>query len=203
MTALIPVILCGGSGTRLWPLSRESEPKQFLALNGPTTLLQQALQRLDDLPAPLPVAQPPLLVANQEHRFLVATQVQAANKEGATLVLEPAGRNTAPALTLAALQALKRAPDGAASGNPVLMVMPADHVLQDRARFQAALARAWPLALAGGVVTFGIVPNRPETGYGYIQKGESAGGKAFVVAGFREKPDLGTAQALLASGDYL
>lgn len=203
MTALIPVILCGGSGTRLWPLSRESEPKQFLALGGTTTLLQQALQRLDDLPAPLPVAQSPLLVANQEHRFLVAAQVQAANKAGTTLVLEPAGRNTAPALTLAALQALKRAPDGAASGNPVLMVMPADHVLQDRARFQAALARAWPLALAGGVVTFGIVPNRPETGYGYIQKGESAGGKAFVVAGFREKPDLGTAQAMLASGDYL
>lgn len=202
MTDLIPVILCGGSGTRLWPLSRESEPKQFLTLHGTTTLLQQALHRLDDLPAPLPVARPPLLVANHEHRFLIAAQAQATEKSSATLVLEPAGRNTAPALTLAALQSVKNTGDQG-TNNPVLMVMPADHVLQQRQPFQAALARAWPLALAGGVVTFGIVPNRAETGYGYIHKGLSVGDDAFVVAEFCEKPNLATAQGFLASGEYL
>ncbi len=204
MVKLFPVILCGGSGTRLWPLSRESQPKQFLALNGTLSLLQQTLQRLDSLPAPLPAAQPPLLVANHEHRFLVAAQVHAIRQNFSGLVLEPVGRNTAPALTLAALQALHNTTQEAASnGDPVLMVMPADHALQDLKQFHIALARAWPLALAGGIVTFGIVPHRPETGYGYIHCGAATGEGSFAVQNFLEKPDLSNAQTLVTGGQHL
>ncbi|MFW9595143.1 MAG: mannose-1-phosphate guanylyltransferase/mannose-6-phosphate isomerase [Macromonas sp.] len=205
MNELIPVILCGGSGTRLWPLSRETQPKQFLALNGGAlSLLQQTLQRLDFLPDPLPTAQPPLLVANHEHRFLVAAQVHATKRHLSGLLLEPVGRNTAPALTLAALQATHNPAQGATSNkNPVLMVMPADHVLQDLTQFHTALAQAWPLALAGGIVTFGIVPHRPETGYGYIHRGSATGEGSFTVKNFLEKPNLPNAQALIAGGQHL
>lgn len=205
MIPLIPVVLCGGSGTRLWPLSRESEPKQFLSLHGDTSLLQQALLRLQGLPAPLPAAAPPLLVANREHRFLVATQVETLlPQQGATVVLEPMGRNTAPALTLAALQAVTDAQAAGATESPVMMVMPADHVLLDTARFHAAVAKAWPLALAGKVVTFGICPDRPETGYGYIHRGCTAAVEGvYAVKSFREKPDAAAARQMLESGEYL
>ena len=179
---LLPVILCGGSGTRLWPLSRETYPKQFLALNGNgVSMLQDTARRLDGLTPAIPKA-PPLVVCNGDHRFLAAQQLQEAGVDGAQLVLEPMGRNTAPALTLAAL-----------TGNPeaVLLAMPADHVIGNAARLNHAVEAAWPLARDGAMVTFGIVANRPETGYGYIQKAQAIeGGGAFGIRSIAEKPSL-------------
>jgi mannose-1-phosphate guanylyltransferase/mannose-6-phosphate isomerase len=191
---LLPVILSGGSGTRLWPLSREQYPKQLLPLVGDDSLLQATVRRLDGLAE---VADP-LLVCNEEHRFVVAEQVRLLGRKGSVL-LEPVGRNTAPALTLAALWALGRGVD------PVLVVMPADHVILDGEAFRGAVARAAALAEAGQAVTFGITPNCPETGYGYIQQGKALAGEsgAFALARFVEKPDRATAQGYLDSGDYL
>lgn len=191
---LLPVILSGGSGTRLWPLSREQYPKQLLPLVGADSLLQATVRRLDGLAE---VADP-LLVCNEEHRFVVAEQVRLLGRAGSVL-LEPVGRNTAPALTLAALWALGRGMD------PVLVVMPADHVIVDDDTFRAAVGRAAVLAEAGHAVTFGITPDCPETGYGYLQKGKAQTGDsgAFVLARFVEKPDRVTAQGYLDSGDYL
>lgn len=185
-----PVILSGGSGTRLWPLSREHYPKQLLCLtaSGSDTLLQQTIKRLDGL---ADVA-PPLLVCNDEHRFLVAEQLRETGREPEAIVLEPVGRNTAPALTLAAL-ALSRS-----DADALLLVMPADHVIADVAAFHDAVTRALTLARQGMLVTFGIVPSTAETGYGYIRRGDGD-----RVAEFVEKPDLATAQKYVQSGEYL
>lgn len=196
---LQPVILCGGSGTRLWPLSREQYPKQLLKLCGDHTMLQATALRLQRMPLQDgDCLLPPLLVGNEEYRFLIAQQLQAVGVAHAPLLLEPCGRNTAPALTLAALRAIA---DGS---DPVLVVMPADHIIQDEAAFCAAVGDAVSIARDGKLVTFGICPSAPETGYGYIRLGESiAGGKGNLVAEFVEKPDRVTAEAYLASGNYL
>lgn len=197
MTTLIPVILCGGSGTRMWPLSRESYPKQFLSLTGSHTMLQDTALRLQGLPEAAGLSLVPILVCNTEHRFLAASQLAAVQVNQPRIVLEPVGRNTAPALTLAALQATEGGED------PVLLAMPADHVVSDRAALHATVMQALPVAQAGAMVTFGIVADRPETGYGYIQRGQPQGQGAWQIASFAEKPDLATAQRYLDSGDYL
>ncbi|UCV29964.1 mannose-1-phosphate guanylyltransferase/mannose-6-phosphate isomerase [Ferribacterium limneticum] len=193
-TSLLPVILSGGSGSRLWPLSREQYPKQLLPLVGGESMLQLTVCRLDGLPG----IQPPLLVCNENHRFAVAEQLRQEGKQG-QIVLEPLGRNTAPALTLAALLARRDDAD------PVMVVMPADHVILDEPRFREAVACAVTLAESGQAVTFGIAPDAPETGYGYIQVGEAvaAPGRAFVLSRFVEKPNRATAESYLDSGDYL
>lgn len=192
---LAPVILCGGSGTRLWPLSREHYPKQFLALGqGGHSMLQDTATRLNGVSGAIARAAP-IVVCNAEHRFLAAQQLQEVGVEGARIVLEPVGRNTAPALTLAAL---------VAEPNAVLLAMPADHVFTRPEELQRAIEAAWPLAVDGVMVTFGITPSRPETGYGYIEKAAPvAAGAAFGIASFTEKPDAERAQSYLASGQYL
>jgi mannose-1-phosphate guanylyltransferase / mannose-6-phosphate isomerase len=190
-----PVVLSGGSGTRLWPLSREKYPKQLLPLLGEDSLLQATLRRVQGT-AGLDVA-PPLVVCNEEYRFVVAEQLRLLNMSG-RLVLEPFGRNTAPALAVAALAAMKNEAD------PILLVMPADHVILDVPAFQAAVVSGASLASEGAVVTFGITPDAPETGYGYIQSGPAQGlaGDARRIARFVEKPDLATAESYLSEGDY-
>jgi len=185
---LQPVILSGGSGTRLWPLSRELYPKQLLCLAGDNTLLQQTVARLDGLEG----VSAPMVVCNEEHRFLVAEQLREMNVTATDIILEPVGRNTAPALTLAALAATSGGDD------PLLLVMPADHVIRDVEAFQSAVRRAIELAEQGQLVTFGIVPQSPETGYGYIRCGQGV-----EVAAFVEKPDAETAASYVQSGDYL
>lgn len=198
---IYPVVLSGGSGTRLWPLSREHYPKQLLALVGERTMLQQTLGRLDNLPD----IQPPLVVSNEEHRFLVAEQLRQLNKLPQAIILEPVGRNTAPALTLAALALKKNDPDA------VMLVMPADHIIQDNHAFQLAVAQGARLAAQNQLVTFGVVPTGPETGYGYIRKGAAldvqvAGNSdatAFRVSAFVEKPDQAKAKQYIDSGEYL
>ncbi|MBV6409079.1 MAG: Alginate biosynthesis protein AlgA [Rhodocyclaceae bacterium] len=188
-----PVILSGGSGTRLWPLSREQHPKQLLPLTGELSLLQDTARRLDGFAAGKVAA--PLVVCNEEYRFITAEQLRLAGRPAAMLILEPAGRNTAPALALAALAV--RAED------PVLLVMPADHVVTDRAAFQRAMAEGAAQAAQGAVVAFGIVPDRAETGYGYLRAGAAAGeGGARRLEAFVEKPDRATAEQYVASGRY-
>ncbi len=194
---LQPVILCGGSGARLWPMSREHYPKQLLKLTGEHTMLQATALRLGD------VATPPILVGNEEYRFLIAEQLRQVGIPHATLLLEPCGRNTAPALTLAALAATAASAARAGDADPVLVVMPADHVIQDETAFREAIMRGAQLAERGLLVTFGITPDAPETGYGYIRIGQPLEAGAHQVDRFVEKPDLATAQAYLASGDYL
>ncbi len=193
-----PLILCGGSGTRMWPLSREQFPKQLLSLAGDLSMLQATVQRLNDLPrVALDALKAPILIGNEEYRFLMAEQLRQIGVRHGGMVLEPCGRNTAPALTLGALLAR------AGGDDPVLVIMPADHVIQDEAAFRDAVAVALPLADAGRLVTFGICPRAPETGYGYICVGDSLGEGASLVAQFVEKPDQATAQAYLDSGRYL
>jgi mannose-1-phosphate guanylyltransferase / mannose-6-phosphate isomerase len=190
MTTLItPVILSGGSGTRLWPLSRELYPKQLLPLVGDRTMLQETVHRLIGLGAGQP-----LIVCNEAHRFLVAEQLRQQKIAPQAIILEPAGRNTAPAIALAALKA---APDA------LLLVLPADHVISDVAAFHAAIRTATPAATRGKLVTFGIVPTGPETGYGYIRQ-EPGAGEAGVhrIAQFVEKPDAVRAAQFLAAGGY-
>ncbi len=189
-----PVIMAGGSGTRLWPLSRAGYPKQFLVLEGNTSLFQQAAQRLAGLSAADRQALPPLIVGNEEHRFLVLDQLRELRLEPDAVLLEPLGRNTAPALTLAALQALEGGRD------PVLVVTPADQTIGDAAAFHGALGQAVQQAAEGAVVILGITPDRPETGYGYIRT--QADGEALAVAQFVEKPDLATAEGYLREGGY-
>jgi len=192
-----PVVLSGGSGTRLWPLSREKYPKQLLSLIGEDSLLQATVRRVLGMPDAALAA--PMVVCNEEYRFVIAEQLRLLGLSG-TVVLEPCGRNTAPALTLAALAAIKNAAD------PVLLVMPADHVITDVSTFQKVVSQGAALAANGAVVTFGITPDAPETGYGYIQAGAAYaaanGVGARVIARFVEKPNLATAQAYLDEGSY-
>jgi mannose-1-phosphate guanylyltransferase/mannose-6-phosphate isomerase len=190
---IYPVILTGGAGSRLWPLSREHYPKPLLPLIGKHTLLQETALRLTGLPG----AMPPVFVCNEEHRFLVAEQVQSVGLTSGAILLEPEGRNTAPALTIAALYLLEKDPDA------VMVVMPADHVIPDKAVFTAAVVQGVALASAGQLVTYGIVPHHAETGYGYICRGEPIeGGSAYRVKRFVEKPDAATAQGYVDSGEY-
>ena len=189
---LTPVLLCGGVGSRLWPVSRELHPKQFLPLVGELSMLQATLARTDGL-----TAAPPVVVCNEEHRFMVAEQLRQVDLEPGALLLEPQGRNTAPAVALAALRELARDPDA------LLLVLPADHLIRDVAAFTRAVSVALPLAREGRLVTFGVVPTHPETGYGYVRCGASLGDDSFALDSFVEKPDLETAQAYLESGSYL
>lgn len=201
--SLQPVILSGGSGTRLWPLSRELYPKQLLPLASDNTMLQETLSRVyhetEQAAGFNSVSQvnPPIIVCNNEHRFLIAEQARQIGINEAKIILEPVGRNTAPALTLAAL---------CSDPDAVLLVMPADHVINDIGQFRAACDTAYELAQAGRLVTFGIVPQRPETGYGYIKCGgqlTSVAQKAYGLEQFVEKPDMETATQYLDSGSYL
>lgn len=207
---IIPVVLSGGAGTRLWPLSRELYPKQLLPLTGERTMLQETVTRLQGLDA----LGAPLVVCNENHRFLVAAQLNAINVKPSAIVLEPVGRNTAPAVAVAALLARAEGED------PILLVLPADHVIADSAALRDVVQSGASLADSGSLLTFGIVPDKPETGYGYIradracpqpvvnsqsQKDDNPGpnaATAFTVAEFVEKPDSATAQKYLASGDY-
>jgi mannose-1-phosphate guanylyltransferase / mannose-6-phosphate isomerase len=197
-----PVILSGGSGTRLWPLSREKYPKQLLALVGEDSLLQATVRRVQGLER-AQVA-PPMVVCSEEYRFVVAEQLRLMGQAG-SIVLEPVGRNTAPALTIAALNAVT------AGDDPVLLVMPSDHVITDAQAFREAVRAGADLAASGTVVTFGITPDAPETGYGYIQAGpiweqpapsSAARNSARRISRFVEKPDLKTAQAYLDDGSF-
>ncbi len=188
---IYPVILTGGAGSRLWPASREHYPKPLLPLFGDRTLLQETSLRLDGIPTANP-----LYICNEEHRFLLAEQVQSIGLKPEAIILEPEGRNTAPALTVAALMLEKADPES------VMVVMPADHVIPDREQFQTAVSRGVELAMDGYLVTYGVVPAYPETGYGYIRQGKSLGNGA-VVDRFVEKPDQATAKKYVDSGDYL
>lgn len=193
-----PVVLSGGSGTRLWPLSREQYPKQLLPLFGERTMLQATATRLDGGPE-LNISRP-IVVSNEEYRFIVAEQLRQVNRSADAIILEPVGRNTAPAMTLAALFALSQ------GGDPILVVMPADHVITDEGAFRSAVAVAAQRAARGMLVTFGIEPTGPETGYGYIRRGsEITDGlpeRSFALSRFVEKPDLQTAQKYLESDEY-
>ena len=186
MKKLIPVVMAGGSGTRLWPISRSKHPKQFLSLAGDATMLQETVKRLTGLDTSSPT-----VICNEENRFFVAEQLRAIDKLG-SILLEPVGRNTAPAIALAALNA---------NSEDILLVLAADHVIADQAAFTNAVKSALPAAGEGQLVTFGIVPGEPHTGYGYIRRGAevSAG---FAVDEFVEKPDLETAKTYLDSGEY-
>jgi mannose-1-phosphate guanylyltransferase/mannose-6-phosphate isomerase len=192
-----PVILCGGSGTRLWPLSRAGFPKQFLVLSGTTSLFQQAVERVNGIASGDISVGETLVVTGEEHRFIALEQLREISSVSAKLLLEPEGKNTAPALTLAALQALK---DG---GDPVLVVTPADQTVKNTEAFIRAMQTAVKVADAGSIAILGIKPTGPETGFGYIkQSGAASDLGDFNVAKFVEKPDLETAQAYLDSGDY-
>lgn len=189
-TQVWPVVMAGGSGTRLWPLSRSGFPKQFLVLSGNTSLFQQAVSRLQGLADEGIAVAAPVVVGNEEHRFLVLDQLRELNAEPSAVLLEPMGRNTAPAVTLAALQA------EAAGSDPVLVVTPADQTVTDGAAFTASLRNAVRAAAGGAITILGITPDKPETGYGYIR---ADGAK---VAQFVEKPDAATAKKYLAAGGY-
>jgi mannose-1-phosphate guanylyltransferase/mannose-6-phosphate isomerase len=193
--AVQPVIMAGGSGTRLWPLSRSGFPKQFLVLSGNTSLFQQAAARVQGLRGPQVDVAAPVIVGNEEHRFLVLDQLRELKLDPAAVLLEPVGRNTAPALTLAALQGLE------AGADPVLVVISSDQTVTDEAAFIAATQRAVHAAAQGAITILGITPDRPETGYGYIHATDSPAGER-QVAKFVEKPDLQTAEGYLAAGGY-
>ena len=189
---ILPVIMSGGSGSRLWPLSRKKHPKQFLSLVSKNTMLQDTVLRLTGLHC-----EQPTIICNEGHRFVVAEQLDAINQLGGDIILEPQGRNTAPAIALAAINAIEKGDD------PYLLVLAADHVIQDVPAFQNTVLKALANAEQGKLVTFGIVPTQPETGYGYIKSGAVTGKEGgFEVEEFVEKPDLATAEKYLASGDY-
>ena len=194
--ALLPVIMAGGSGTRLWPLSRALYPKQFLVLQGNQSLFQQAHLRLQALGADDIEVSKPCVVGNEEHRFLVLDQLRELKGEPSSLLLEPVGRNTAPAVTLAALQATA---DGA---DPILVVTPADQTVTNEAAYTAALQVAVRAAANGDIVILGITPDRPETGFGYIRTSAADAQGARAVAAFVEKPNLETAKSYVADGGY-
>ncbi|MBT4518414.1 MAG: mannose-1-phosphate guanylyltransferase/mannose-6-phosphate isomerase, partial [Halieaceae bacterium] len=189
---LKPVLLSGGVGSRLWPVSREAHPKQFLPLVGELSLLQETLQRTSGLEASAPI-----VVCNEGHRFMVAEQLRQINLGTDGLILEPEGRNTAPAVALAALHSLVNDADA------VLLVLPADHVIQNVEAFVMAVTKAMPVAQRGQLVTFGVVPTSPEVGYGYINCGEQQDAGLYALQRFVEKPDQDTARSYLESGDYL
>jgi mannose-1-phosphate guanylyltransferase / mannose-6-phosphate isomerase len=188
---MTPVILSGGSGTRLWPLSRGQYPKQFLPLTSEHTMLQETMLRLSGLGG----LKNPIAVCNEDHRFMMAEQLWEIGVKPAAIILEPVGKNTAPAVAIAALSA--------ASEDEVLLVLPADHVITDIEPFHSAIVQAEILAKQGCLVTFGIVPTHPETGYGYIMRDSVQQGGAYKVSAFVEKPDLASAKNYLKSGDYL
>lgn len=191
---IVPVLLAGGSGTRLWPMSRGMYPKQFLPLAGEQTMLQATARRAEALAD----VGAPMVICGDDHRFIVAEQLRAGGRgDGVQIVLEPCGRNTAPAAAVAATLAADQH-----GRDTVLMLMAADHVIADTGAFAAAAAKAAALAADGHLVTFGVTPTRAETGYGYIQTG-AAVGEGFKVATFREKPDAETAQQYVDSGDFL
>ena len=189
---IIPIIMAGGSGTRLWPLSRSLYPKQFLSLTNENSLLQETLKRLDGLNC-----LPPVIVSNNEHRFIVAEQLRQFGVDDFQIILEPVGRNTAPAVALAALKALEL------HGDHHMLVLAADHAIQDIEAFHAAVLAAEQESVDNKLVTFGIVPTKPETGYGYIKKGEQVKNSVFKVNSFVEKPDLETAKNYLEQKCYL
>ena len=191
LVTIIPTLLSGGSGTRLWPLSREEYPKHLIPLMDRQTLLQKTLTRLEGLPISAPI-----VVSNASQRFMVAEQLQQLGIVPKAIILEPVGRNTAPAVAVAALQAQQHQADA------LLLVLPADHMIRNVAAFQQAVSLGMPLAQAGRLITFGIVPDEPNTGYGYIQQGSQVDAHAYQVSAFKEKPDLATAQQYLASGQY-
>jgi mannose-1-phosphate guanylyltransferase len=192
MTNILPVIMAGGSGSRLWPMSRTHYPKQFLALTGYNSMLQDTIQRLQGIPhAPIS------LICNEEHRFLVAEQLQSSNFKHSGIILEPFGRNTAPAVALAALRAMENECD------PTLLVLAADHLIKQDEVFRDTIKQAQPLAESGKLVTFGIVPTKPETGYGYICRGKQLEGSgAYTVEAFVEKPSLPVAELYFKDGGY-
>ena len=203
MSDLNIVLLSGGSGTRLWPLSREAHPKQFLPLLGEQSLLQATWQRVRELPgvaasvdADKSAVDKLIVIANEEHRFLVAEQLRQVDAHPAALILEPVGRNTAPAIAVAALRSMQDNRD------PLLLVLPSDHVVRDEVAFRAAVQAALPVAKRGALVTFGIVPTAAETGYGYIRAARGEASVALKIEQFVEKPGLATAQRYLAEGDY-
>ncbi|HDX4025479.1 TPA: mannose-1-phosphate guanylyltransferase/mannose-6-phosphate isomerase [Escherichia coli] len=189
---IIPIIMAGGSGTRLWPLSRSLYPKQFLSLINENSLLQETLKRLDGLNC-----LPPVIVSNNEHRFIVAEQLRQFGVDDFQIILEPVGRNTAPAVALAALKSLEL------HGDHRMLVLAADHAIQDIEAFHAAVLAAEQESVDNKLVTFGIVPTKPETGYGYIKKGEQVKNSVFKVNSFVEKPDLETAKNYLEQKCYL
>jgi mannose-1-phosphate guanylyltransferase/mannose-6-phosphate isomerase len=194
---IIPIILSGGTGSRLWPLSRELYPKQLLPLVNSHTMLQNTVLRTVGIPD----ITDPILVCNADHRFMVAEQMRQLNMKPSSIILEPIGRNTAPAVAVAALHALTH------EKNPVLLILPADHVIDDIASFHQAIELVTPAAIAGKLVTFGIYPTSPETGYGYIKASSPVKvigneGAVLDVDAFVEKPDAITAQGYVASGDY-
>nr|AEP25474.1 mannose-1-phosphate guanylyltransferase [Yersinia pseudotuberculosis] len=189
---ILPVILAGGSGSRLWPLSRELYPKQFLSLLTSSTMLQDTVARLDGISH-----DSPLFICNQEHRFVVAEQLRKNNIAHSGIILEPVGRNTASAIALAAFSSLNTGSD------PLLLILPADHVIKGIAEFEKSISEALSLANSGYLVTFGITPTSPESGYGYIKVGESINEHSFEVSSFVEKPDIAKAKNYIDSGEYL
>ena len=192
MPSFNPVLLCGGVGSRLWPVSRAARPKQYLNLIGEQSMFQQTLGRLHGLPMASPI-----VVCNEQHRFLVAEQLRQLDIDSPSIVLEPTGRNTAPAIAIAAINAMAKDPDA------VLLVLPADHYIADVDALQSAINEALTVVDDGRLITFGLIPNRPETGYGYIRCGDGLSGSISELAEFVEKPDLPTAQTYLESGDYV
>ena len=195
---IYPIILCGGSGTRLWPLSREQYPKQLLSLVGEDSLLQATIKRIYecDEAKSLNITKP-VIVTNESHRFLVAEQLREIGISGAQIMLEPAAKNTAPALTLAAMHVMNEDPDG------ILLVMPADHVITDKVAFIESVVSGLPLSEEGKLMTFGIVPDKPETGYGYIKRGSILADGITSIQQFVEKPEYALAQQYVESGEYV
>ncbi|MEZ8861069.1 mannose-1-phosphate guanylyltransferase/mannose-6-phosphate isomerase [Vibrio sp. 10N.247.311.51] len=217
---ILPVILAGGSGSRLWPLSRELYPKQFLNIAGEQSMLQQTLQRLQGLEEHLMDSKcdAPFIICNEEHRFIAAEQARASNIQHSGILLEPVGRNTAPAIALAALKALsKPALNEQSASDPILLVLAADHHIAKTSEFQQAISRGVDYAKQGKLVTFGITPDAPETGYGYIKQGEPLSSSvqtdtngteqpinhAYAIECFVEKPDTATAEEYIRSEQYL
>lgn len=194
---LIPIIMAGGTGSRLWPLSRELYPKQFLKVSGENSMLQQTVARLKGLEH-----LDPILICNEEHRFIAAEQIRSGGFSHSGIILEPVGRNTAPAIALAALKALEDSEKIDQDDDPILLVLAADHLIENQSAFQSAVKQAYSFAQQGQLVTFGIVPRSPEVGYGYIRRGDSLENSAYKVDGFREKPSLDTAQEYVDSGEY-